>query len=101
MDIPQTFASMTNPLQETERLLKEHKISHEPNQVARWCFGNASIAKNGNAQMKLVKEHKGKSVVRTRRIDLVSAWIDAMARATTYSGMVDLSAAILDPNWGM
>jgi phage terminase large subunit-like protein len=101
VDIPQTFMSMTNPLNETERLLREHKISHEPNQVARWCFGNASIAQNGNAQIKLVKEHKGKSVVRTRRIDLVSAWIDAMARAVSYKGNVDLSVAILDPDWGM
>jgi len=101
VDIPQTYLSMTNPLNETERLLREKKISHEPNQAARWCFGNASIATNGNAQIKLVKEHKGKSVVRTRRIDLVSAWIDAMARATTYSGNVDLSAAIMNDDWGM
>jgi len=101
VDIPQTFMSLTNPLNETERLLREKKISHEPNPVARWCFGNASIAKNGNSQIKLVKEHKGKSVVRTRRIDLVSAWIDAMARAVTYTGTIDLSAAILNDDWGM
>jgi len=101
VDIPQTFISMTNPLNETERLLRELKITHEANQVARWCFGNASIAKNGNAQIKLVKEHKGKSVVRTRRIDLVSAWIDAMARAVSYKGNFDLSAAILDKDWGL
>lgn len=101
VDIPQNFMTLTNPLSETERLLRDGKITHEPNQVARWCFGNASIATNGNAQMKLVKEHKGKSVVRTRRIDLVSAWIDAMARAVSYKGSVDLSAAILDDDWGM
>jgi phage terminase large subunit-like protein len=101
VDVPQTFMSMTNPLNETERLLREHKITHEGNQVARWCFGNSSIAKNGNAQIKLVKEHKGKSVVRTHRIDLVSAWIDAMARAVSYKGSVDLSALIMDPNWGL
>jgi len=101
VDIPQTYLSLTNPLSETERLLRDRKISHEPSPVARWCFGNASIAKNGNAQMKLVKEHKGRSVVRTRRIDLVSAWIDAMARAVSYKGSVDLSAAILDKDWGM
>jgi phage terminase large subunit-like protein len=101
VDVPQTFMSLTNPLNETERLLREGKISHEDNPVARWCFGNASVAKNGNAQLKLVKEHKGKSVVQTRRIDLISAWIDAMARAVSYKGAIDLSAAILDPDWGM
>jgi len=101
VDIPQTFISMTNPLSETERLLKDNKMTHEANPVARWCFGNASVAKNGNSQIKLVKEHKGKSVVRTRRIDLISAWIDAMARAVSYKGLVDMSAAILDPDWGL
>ena len=101
VDVPQTFLSMTNPLNETERLLREGKLTHENSLVARWCFGNASIAKNGNAQMKLVKEHKGKSVVRTRRIDPISAWMDAMARAVSYKGNIDLSAAILDENWGV
>ena len=60
-------------------------LTHEPHAVARWCFGNASIAKNGNAQMKLVKEHRGKSIVRTKRIDLIAAWVNAMARAKFYS----------------
>ena len=101
VDIPQTYLTMTNPLSETERLLRERKLTHEANQVARWCFGNASIAKNGNGQMKLVKEHRGKSVVRTRRIDLVSAWIDGMARAVNYKGNVDISASILSADWGM
>lgn len=85
VDVPQTFVSMSNPLNETERLMKAGQLTHEANPVARWCFGNASVAKNGNEQIKLVKEHKGKSVVRTRRIDLISAWIDAMARAVSYS----------------
>ncbi len=101
VDIPQTFMSLTNPLNETERLLREKKISHENNPAARWTFGNASIAKNGNGQIKLVKEHKGKSVVRTKRIDPVAAWIDAMARAVFYTGKIDLSAQILSPDWGM
>lgn len=101
VDIPQTYISMTNPLNETERLLKEQKLTHEPSAVARWCFSNASIAKNGNGQIKLVKEHKGKAVVRTRRIDLVSAWIDAMARAVSYKGSVDYSAVILSDDYGM
>lgn len=101
VDVPQTFMSLTNPLNETERLLGERKITHEASPVARWCFGNASIAKNGNAQIKLVKEHKGKSVVQTRRIDLISSWIDAMARAVAYKGSLDLSEAILSPDWGM
>jgi len=101
VDVPQTFMSMSSPLNETERLLRAGQMSHEGSAVARWCFGNASIAKNGNEQIKLVKEHKGKSVIRSRRIDLISAWADAMARAMSYKGSVNYSDAILDPNWGM
>ncbi len=101
VDIPQTFISLTNPLNETDRLLNENKLTHENNPCARWAFGNASIAKNGNGQIKLVKEHRGRSVVRTKRIDPISAWIDAMARAVTFSGPVDLSAVVLSDDWGM
>jgi phage terminase large subunit-like protein len=76
-------------------------LTHENNLVARWCFGNASIAKNGNEEIKLVKEHKGKSVDRTKRIDLITALVNAMARAQFYKGTVDLSAQILSDDWGM
>jgi phage terminase large subunit-like protein len=101
VDVPQTFKTLTGPMNQIEVLLKEKKLTHENNPVARWCFGNASIAKNGNAEIKLVKEHKGKSVVRTKRIDLITAWVNAMARAQFYTGSVDLSQAILSDDWGM
>jgi len=101
VDIPQTFMSLTNPINQVEVLLREKKMTHEANDAARWCFGNTSVAKNGNGQVKFVKEHKGKSVVRTKRIDLSVAWINAMARAVFYNGSLDLSSAILDEDWGM
>ncbi len=99
--VPQTFINLTDPMNQVEVLLKDQKLTHEPSQAARWCFGNTSIAKNGAGLIKYVKEHKGKSVVRTKRIDLVSAWITAMCRARFYKGSVDLSAEILSPDWGM
>lgn len=136
VDVPQTFMSLTDPLNQTEVLLKGKKaimleeepgeqpgaetegqpgeevklvqgemltgrMTHEDSPVARWCFGNTSIAKNGQGFIKFVKEHKGKSVDRTKRIDLTAAWINAMARARFYTGNLDLSAAILDDDWGM
>jgi len=101
VDIPQTFVGMSNPLNEIERLLKNNQMTHENNLLVRWCFGNASIATNGNEQIKLVKEHKGKSVVRTRRIDPISAWADAMAEAVNYQGRIDYSEKILSPEWGL
>ena len=101
VDVPQTFMALTDPIKQTEILLQEHKMSHENNPVARWAFGNTSVAMNGNGQVKFVKEHKGKSVIRTKRIDPSAAWIDAMARARFYKGAADLSAAVLSDDWGM
>jgi phage terminase large subunit-like protein len=101
VDVPQTYAVMTGPINLIETLLKKGEMTHESNPVARWAFGNASIAKNGNEQIKFVKEHKGKSVVRTKRIDPIVALANAMARAQYYNGKVDLSAVILGEDWGM
>lgn len=110
VDIPQTYATLTDPMNMIEILLRGkapaqetgsaetettresmivkdptiYKLTHEPNPVARWCFGNTSIAKNGNAQIKYVKERRGKHLDRTKRIDLMTAWVCAMARAKHY-----------------
>lgn len=98
VDIPQQYATLTDPMNHIEVLLKtknkfvdedgeifeEPALTHEPHPVARWCFGNTSIAKNGNAQIKYVKERKGKHLDRTKRIDLTVAWVCAMARAKFY-----------------
>jgi len=99
--VPQTFVNLTDPMLLSEVLLKEGKLSHEASPVARWAFGNTSIAKNGQGLIKFVKEHRGKSVVRSKRIDPTAAWITAMMRARFYTGTVDLSAQILDPDYGM
>jgi phage terminase large subunit-like protein len=84
VDIPQHYVDLTDPMNEIERLLRLRRIRHERNPAARWCFGNTQIAKNGNAQIKFVKEHRGKSVVRTKRIDMTAAWVNGMARARYY-----------------
>jgi phage terminase large subunit-like protein len=101
VDVPQTFAQLTDPMNVVEVLLKTGKMTHEANPVARWCFGNTSIAKNGNGQIKYVKEHKGKSVDRTKRIDLMAALVIGMARARFFVPAIDVSAAILEKDWGM
>jgi len=84
VDIPQTFVSLTDPMNQIEVRLKSQELTHEATPVGRWCFGNTSIAKNGQGYIKFVKEHKGSSVLRTKRIDLVAALVDAMARARYY-----------------
>ena len=82
--VPQTFVNMADPMILIETLLRKGELTHEPDLLARWTFGNASIAKNGSGLIKLVKEHKGKSVVRTKRVDPMAALITAMCRARFY-----------------
>lgn len=84
VEIPQQYAVLTDPMNHIEVLLRNKELTHENHPVARWCFGNTSIAKNGNAQIKYVKERKGKSLDRTKRIDLTVAWVCATARARFY-----------------
>jgi phage terminase large subunit-like protein len=108
VDIPQTYVTLTDPMNMIEILLRGKRdagqetsveqeeaiqpapvvgsgiLTHENNPVARWCFGNTSIAKNGNAQIKYVKERRGKHLDRSKRIDLVAAWVCAMSRAKYY-----------------
>jgi len=99
IDIPQQYATLTDPMNTIDVMLRQTikvrdengseievpMLTHEASPVARWCFGNTSISKNGNAQIKYVKERRGKGVDRTKRIDLTAAWVCAMARAKTYN----------------
>lgn len=133
VDIPQTFMSLSDPINQVEALLRRQagrevesgegeeregvsaetvvlspgvelligKLTHEVNPLARWTFGNTSVAKNGQGYVKFVKQTRGKSVDRTKRIDPMIALVNAMARARFYTGTVDISAEILDEDWGM
>jgi len=86
--VPQTFVTLTDPMNQLEVLLKAGELTHENNLVAKWCFGNTSIAKQGSGLIKYVKETKGKTVVRTKRIDLMAALVIAMVRARFFEGGV-------------
>lgn len=112
--IMQSYNYLTDPMNYLDTLLRSHRtvvsetgqetrlpvLTHEPHPVARFCFGNTSVHKNGNAQIKYVKESKGKSIDRTKRIDLTVAWVLAMSRAKLHPFIPDLSA-ILEEGWGM
>lgn len=116
VSVPQTYVELTDALNQTEILLNGKppepgitvvngelltgRMTHEINPTARWTFGNTSISMNGQGFKKYVKEHKGRSVVRTKRIDPTAAWITGMARARFYRAPVDLSAAIKSGEWG-
>jgi len=99
VDAPQTYQSLTDPMNQLEVFLRKKMMSHENHPVARWCFGNTSISKNGNAQIKYVKERKGRNIDRTKRIDLTAAWVCGMMRARFYNS--NSLASILTEDWGV
>lgn len=96
-----TFAILTDPMNTVETLMRSGKLTHEHNPLLRWTFGNASIATNGSGLKKLVKETKGKSVIRTKRIDPVMALVLAMCRARFWNQEDNLEERILSEGWGM
>lgn len=75
VEIPQNMAGMSPPMKEIERLLRIGMLTHEPNPVARWCFGNVNIAIDGNENLKPMKNRS------KDRIDIIVALINAMAMA--------------------
>jgi phage terminase large subunit-like protein len=78
VEIPQTMAGMAPAMGELERLFRAKEISHTPNPLGRWCFGNVNIATDGNENIKPMKNK------RTERIDPIVALIDAMAGAIRF-----------------
>ncbi|MHB9033138.1 MAG: terminase large subunit [Anaerolineae bacterium] len=96
-----TFAGLTDPINTVETLARDKKLTHPEDALARWTWGNASLAVNGGGLKKLVKETRGRGVVRTRRIDPMMALVLAMARARFYESKVDMSHQVLSEDWGM
>ena len=90
--IAQTVKELTDPMNTVEVLLREKKASHDGSPLVRWAFGNTGIFKNGNGQIKYVKEHRGHNVVRTKRIDPIAALVCGMARAKLY----DIESSVYD-----
>ncbi|MGO5023914.1 terminase TerL endonuclease subunit [Lawsonibacter sp. LCP25S3_G6] len=66
---------MSPATKKLELLIREHKMLHEHNTCARYCFGNVRCAVDGNENMKPMKNQS------RGRIDITVAWIIAMAAA--------------------
>ena len=81
LEVSQSIAGMSPGMKEVERLLKSGQMSHEKNQLGRWCFGNVVVAVDGNEN---IKPMKNKS---SGRIDPIVALINAMSVAITQENM--------------
>ncbi len=71
VEISQTIAGMTTGMSELETMFRAFQISHQPNPLGRWCFGNVIVATDGNNN---IKPMKNKSI---DRIDPIVALINA------------------------
>lgn len=101
VDVPQTYMGLNDAMDTIQVKLESGEMTHESNLTARWCFGNTSVAVNGSALKKYVKQTRGKGTIRTKRIDTTAAWVIAMARARFHKPTVDLSAKFKSADYGM
>ena len=75
VEIPQGIRTISPPMKELERLIREHEMLHVHNTAARQCFLNVRCVTDDNENIKPTKK-------RSRgRIDLTVAWIIAFATA--------------------
>lgn len=95
IDIPQGIMHMSPPTKELERLIRSHKMLHVHNTCARWCFGNARCYVDGNENRKLMKDRS------IGRIDIIVAWVIALATATVMRGQNDFDTTKLGEDWGL
>lgn len=75
--IAQTYGQLSPAVALLESKLQDGKVRHRGNPVMRWNIANTSLSENGQGGRKPIKSDK----LRTRRrIDGVSAVLDALAR---------------------
>ena len=75
VEIPQGIRTISPPMKELERLIREHEMLHVHNTAARQCFLNVRCVTDDNENIKPTKK-------RSRgRIDMTVAWIIAFATA--------------------
>ena len=95
IDIPQGIKHMSPPTKDLERLIRSHQMLHVHNTCARWCFGNARCYVDGNENQKLMKDRS------IGRIDIVVAWVIALATATVMQAQNPFDKQHLGEDWGL
>lgn len=98
IEIRQGVRTLSEPTKLLRELVLQEKIIHDGSPLLTWCLGNARIEQDNNENIKLSK----KNASDTRRIDLASALINALARLPALEEACrDLNSEILRGDWGM
>ena len=94
VEVRQNVYNLSEPTKRFKELVMQGRIVHEGNAAFDWCLGNAYAYTDINDNMKLSKKNKDD----TRRIDMVAACINAMARLPAFNEMYgddDFSVRVL------
>lgn len=78
--ISQTMGNMGPPSTELESLLKQKRIRHGGDPVARWCIGGCAVDPDRNENIRPIKRKS------TTRIDPIVAMVMALGRAMANAG---------------
>ena len=99
VEVRQGMRTLSEPTKLFREKIAQGKLVHDGSPVLTWCLANAVVEQDNNENIKLSK----KNASDTKRIDLLSAGINAMVRVQELQDASggDISDDILDEDWGM
>lgn len=98
VEIRQGMRTLSEPTKLFRELVAKRMIVHDGSPLLKWCLANAVTDTDHNENIKLSKRNASD----TKRIDLLSALINAMVRYQALAlSTRDLSASIMSDEWGM
>jgi phage terminase large subunit-like protein len=98
VEVRQGVRTLSEPTKLFREMISQGKVVHDGSPLLTWCLGNAVTEQDSNENIKLSK----KNASDTKRIDLISAGINAMVRVQALrDASRDLNAEIMDEGYGM
>lgn len=99
VEVRQGVRTLSEPTKLFRELIAQRRIVHDGSPLLTWCLSNAVVEQDSNENIKLSK----KNASDTKRIDALSAVINAMVRVQELreANGRDISDKILDDEWGM
>jgi phage terminase large subunit-like protein len=98
VEVRQGVQTLSEPTKLLREKVSQGKVVHDGSPLLTWCVGNATEIQDSNENIKLSK----KNASDVKRIDLLSAAINAMVRyQALQEASRDLNSEILNGEWGM
>lgn len=98
VEVRQGVQTLSEPTKLLREKIANGLVVHDGSPLLSWCVGNATEVQDNNENIKLSK----KNASDTKRIDLLSALINAMVRLQAlHEAVDDINVRILSDGWGM